>query len=323
MSWLQQLLLEREEHVIELKRTIRRYEARLGIPSEGISENLRQEIMRRVESAEATDPLSRTRYVLLSLLEDLDIARRDLLRANERFRELDRLKSEFIRTASHELRTPLAAIKGAIDNLDDGLLGELTPDQRDSVALAARNVGRLSALADRLLDFARIESGAWRLDRRKMDLGVLVRELVASIGESAPSSPAVGIEVFCPVEAVIAEVDRTAIEQVLTNLLANARRFARTRIEVRLAAIGGDARISVADDGPGVPEEEIDRIFHPFVRAEGAAGGAGLGLSIARGLVEAHQGFLWCENRLPEDGSGACFVFVVPRNRRDMAPASG
>lgn len=196
--------------------------------------------------------------------------------------ELDRLKSEFVAHASHELRTPLTSAKLALANVEDGLAGP------EALARVRADLDRLVRLVNELLDLARIEAGI-ELASAPTRLEDVAREVALALQPLAT----VPIEVRGASEELA--LDRARIHQVLVNLVDNARKHARTRVTIEIGA----RELAVVDDGPGVPEAERERVFERFVRlappgASGAAGGAGLGLSIARKLVELHGGTVHC-----------------------------
>lgn len=251
--------------------------------------------------------------ILLSLLEELDTTRVELSGANERLRQLDSLKNEFVSTVSHELRTPLTAIQGTLENLADGFLGSLDVRQQRAVELVLRNSKRLARMIDNLLDLSRIESGTLCLRGAVCDLRTPVRTAVEEIRSLAEKS-GIAVTVDAPPFALEASVDTDRITQIVLNLLDNAIRFASTAVEVKLAVYGPDARITVEDDGPGIPEEYIERIFErfTFVKERADKAQSGIGLAIVRAIVEHHRGKVWAENVASKDHTGARIVVLLP-----------
>lgn len=250
----------------------------------------------------------------------LDAASEALTRALQRLTELDRVKSEFFANVSHELRTPLTLVLTPLEQR----LGEVQePDERRFLAALQRNALRLLRLIDDLLDLARIDAGRLRIEVTAVDLGAIVRQLAANFGDAAAArgiSLAVRVE---PIEELHGDPHR--LEIVLTNLLGNALKFAPRggHVSISLVAEGGQAIVEVEDDGPGVPIEERERIFERFAQgrnaAETGAGGAGIGLSLARQLAELHGGALGLVPREPGQ-PGARFRLRLPLGRAHFRP---
>lgn len=230
----------------------------------------------------------------------------------EALRKLDQMKSEFLAEMSHDFRSPLTVVRGSLELLLNERPGPLSSGQHELATRAARNVQRLEEFAEDLLEMARIEHGSVELERVEVDARALVRDVAddhrALAGEHEQT---IGVE--CPGEplTVVADVER--LRRVLGNLLGNAIKYAPagTAIVVRAERAGDDVRVMVVDRGPGVAPTERERIFEKFSRGRRtpAVAGAGLGLSIARSLVELHGGTLRYEDA---PGGGAAFVLTVP-----------
>jgi PAS domain S-box-containing protein len=217
------------------------------------------------------------------------------------------LRDIFLSVAGHELRTPLNTLKLQLFNLGRMLT---SPQHTAAVAKAEREVDRLAALTDRLLDVARMAAGGFSMEPAPMNLLELVHEIVARMAQDA-SSAGCRIEVS-PSAPVVGTWDRASIDQVATNLLSNAIKFGGGEpIEVRVERLVGAARVRVRDYGLGVAEEDRERIFGRFERgvSERSFGGLGLGLWIARQIVTAHGGRIGV---LPVEGPGAEFFFELP-----------
>jgi signal transduction histidine kinase len=213
-------------------------------------------------------------------------------------RDLERQRDEFFASVSHDLRTPVAAIKAAIGVVLTTMPTDLpAPLQRllGNVDLAA---DELTSLIEDLLEIARLQSGRVELWRTSVD----IRDVVARATRALePLLQARGQQLlFSPPPApVLASVDAERLGRVLRNLLGNAQKYGRERGTISISVERGatDVRISVADDGPGIPPEDLERIFERFYRVRGSgSGGSGLGLAIARGLVELHGGRIWVES---------------------------
>jgi two-component system sensor histidine kinase KdpD len=224
-------------------------------------------------------------------------------------RESERLYTTLLNSISHELRTPIATIAGAADVLRDPQTAtnpiaraELTGDIQDAAE-------RLNRLVENLLDMSRLDSGRLQLKREWCDVGDVISVAVKRLERELAKHPLV-IEYAADLPLV--RMDFVLIEQVLVNLLDNAASYTPPGAPIKISSAleGKFLLIEITDSGPGIPEEDLERIFDKFYRVPGTAtGGAGLGLSICRGLVEAHGGALKAENA---PGSGARFMIFLP-----------
>jgi signal transduction histidine kinase len=230
-------------------------------------------------------------------------------------RESERLKDEFVATVSHELRTPLTSIVGYSEVLLAA--NELSETQRSFVEVIDRNAHRLQRLVGDLLFFAQVESQQLQLDRERVDLRALAeRSLEAVRMAGKAKGQALALEASVPVEV---DGDQARLEQLLDNLLSNAVKFTPDGGRVRLCVRpdGDHALLEVSDNGIGVPEDEVPRLFRRFFRATSAVSrqiaGTGLGLAIAKAIVEAHGGTIDAAS----SERGTTFTIRLPR-----APAS-
>lgn len=229
----------------------------------------------------------------------------------EVLRRTDELKTALLNAVSHDLRTPLATIRAAADSL---LQTDVpwTPEERTMFARdIANEAQRLGRLVDNLLDLSRIEGGTLHPQKAWHDLAALIAEVLERL---APLVCQHQIRLDVPDELPPVLLDYVEIAQVLSNLIENAVRYTPpgTEIAIRVVLHTGAVRVEVADRGPGLPPEALDRVFERFYRVGGPGPrprGTGLGLAVAKGLVEAHGGQIWAENR---PGGGACFIFTLP-----------
>jgi signal transduction histidine kinase len=229
--------------------------------------------------------------------------------------ELDKLKAEFVSVASHELKTPINVIMGYLQLLEEGVYGAQTEEQRQIHKTLAAQANTLQRLVKQLLDVSRFEAGGGRLELRDVNVAELRKDL-----EDAFNVLAIQRDVrFCVdmrpgvPEVVHWDVDR--INEVLGNLLSNAFKFTPHggSVTLVLEPAPEGVRIQVRDTGAGIPPEQLPRIFEKFYQADnqGAAraAGAGLGLAIAKQIVDAHGGSITCESTL---GVGTTFTITLP-----------
>jgi PAS domain S-box-containing protein len=270
-----------------------------------------------IEAALAVSPIkdgSGSTTGFLHLAKDVT----DKARYEERLRELDKLKSDFVSNVSHELRTPLTAVKGSVDNMLDGLTGPLNEKQARYLTRIKSNADRLSRLINDLLDLSRIEAGRIDIRPSALSLEMLAREVLESL-RAIVVDKFIDLEVACRERGLTAWADRDKITQVLMNLLGNAVKFtsAQGKVAVVIERKGDEwVQISVVDTGPGIPREEIDKIFDKFYQLaqddNRKSRGTGLGLSISKALVQMHGGKIWVES---EVGKGSTFAFTLPARR--------
>src|SRR5690606_10806150 len=193
----------------------------------------------------------------------------------------------------HEFRTPLSLIIGPLSDLEARRDGGLDPDLRQTVEVALRNARRLGHLTEQLLDLARLESGALRLDRVPVDLAALLRELTDAFRLGA-ARDGVRVEATLPDEPTIVLGDAERLETIFANLLSNAVRFTPAGGSVRVdLAAGREMVVRVSDDGPGIAPDQAERIFDRFYQTElglDSGGGTGIGLALVRELAQLQGG---------------------------------
>ena len=236
-----------------------------------------------------------------------------------RLMRFDELKNDLVATVAHEFRTPLTSLRMAIHLCAEEVVGPLTEKQADLMAASRQDCERLQGIVDDLLDLSRIQSGRMALRVERLDVGAL---LEGAAGGLRAGAEAEGIELaVTPEETPDVHADPERIQLVLTNLLANAMRHTAPggRVEARVMPAGGAVRFEVRDTGEGIAREHHDRIFDKFYRVPGArSGGVGLGLYIAREIVQAHGGAMGVES---EPGKGSTFWFTLPVDQEQPAAA--
>jgi signal transduction histidine kinase len=243
--------------------------------------------------------------------------------ARERDR-VEQMKDDFVLTVSHELRTPVTVVKGFAEMLT-AEPKSLNRRQLEAAEVISDSAGQLQTMINDLLDLARSDAGKLRIDPQPIS----ARALAERVGrQMRPNFDEKGQRLEISVEKDLPEVkaDADRIAQVLSNLLINANKYAPKGAQVRLSAgrVGGEVEFAVADNGPGLSEDELEHVFERFWRAESgetqAVGGTGLGLAIAKSLVELHGGAIAVSSA---EGEGATFRFVLPIARDGRPPRKG
>jgi two-component system sensor histidine kinase KdpD len=235
----------------------------------------------------------------------------------------DELKSALLASVSHDLRTPLATIKTAVSSLQDDSIAWPPESQADFLEAIDEETDRLTRMVANLLDLSRIEGGALRPDRDWYDARELVRHVVDRLRARATASNHILTDCIEP-GVTLGYFDYVEVDQVLANLVENAIKYTPggSTIEVAVHAIPEGLRFSVTDDGPGIPVTQREQVFERFYRAGNARGlqGTGIGLTISRGLVEAHGGRIWIESG-PEGGTRVLMTIPFDRSTlRDQPP---
>ena len=260
------------------------------------------------------------RVVYSGLDKKVEDRTHELALANERLKELDRMKSEFVSNVSHELRTPLTAIKGAVDVVLREMAGPLTEKQIHYLTRVRSNTQHLAGLINDLLDLSKIESGKIDVKSSPVSLSGLLHEVVEALRPLA-AEKVIALEAVIREPSFLVWADRDKINQVLTNLIGNAIKFTpvQGRVTVSASKNGESVQLTVSDSGPGVPPDEKEKIFAKFYQIAEANGenakGTGLGLAISKALVELHGGKIWVESE-PSRGSQFCFTLPLsaPQN---------
>lgn len=231
-------------------------------------------------------------------------------------KELDRMRTEFIASVSHDLKTPLTSLQAGLGLIVSSAGDRLLPDERRLVENSQRSVVRLALLIDDLLLVNQIRSRTLVIRRRRVDLRDAVGDAVSIVAPLLlQKRQTLDIDLPTPLPV---EGEALRLGQVVVNLLANAHTHTPpgTRIAVDGRVEEGEVRLSVRDDGPGVPQTEIESVFERYHRLSATGGGSGLGLADARLLVEMHGGRLWVESR---PGEGAAFHMALPSARTGAA----
>jgi two-component system sensor histidine kinase GlrK len=230
----------------------------------------------------------------------------------QRLAEVEQEKVKFLRHVSHELKTPLTALREGTDLLADGVVGQLTPDQKEVVTILGSNTAQLQGLIEDLLNFSRAHLKPTALDQDRVPLDKLMRR-VLSDQKLAIMSKQLNLRV--KFEPVSVRGDKEKLRVVLDNLLSNAVKFSprKGKVEIAIRKLGTNAAVDIRDSGPGIQPRERERVFEAFYQgeavAEGHIKGTGLGLSIARDYVQAHGGQISVNEK---STSGAHLMLRLP-----------
>lgn len=231
---------------------------------------------------------------------------------------VEQVKRQFVSSVSHELRTPLSSVRGVLEMMVDGDVGELTPTGHDLVANASRGVERLSRLVDDIIDAEKLATGQFRMQRTRTPLARVLHDTVAAL---EPLASAADVRIALgEVGALEVWGDADRIEQALVNLVGNAVKFSPTGGTVTVSVAPPEpgaapevVTLTVRDEGPGLPADQLEHVFERFHQVSAGIatdkGGTGLGLTITRSIVHQHGGRAWVDSVL---GEGAAFSFTLP-----------
>jgi signal transduction histidine kinase len=252
------------------------------------------------------------------------VAQRDLVRVQAALRESERAKDEFLSVVGHELRTPLTSIRGSLGLLDGGVLGALPEDAANMVAVAVLNTDRLVRLVNDILDIERMAAGRLALEPAPVDAAELVRQSIQVV-EATADANGVSLRVEAAPGAeeapIVVHADADRVVQALVNLLGNAVKFSSAGgvVTVTVAREDDVALFAVRDGGRGIPADCLESIFERFRQVDASdareKGGTGLGLPIARAIVDQHGGRMWAESN---EAVGSTFRFTLPLAREDL-----
>jgi len=261
--------------------------------------------------------LRRRQRDIVSLRNELLARSRELEKSNEELLKLDRLRTRFVAMASHDLKTPIAAVESYLQVLLGGFVGELSERQRGMLERSSLRLKELIHLIDDFVDVSRIEAGRLAQEFMKTSL----REVVeGSLEDVRPLAMEKEMNLRVEMPEALPEIQGSPrrLRQVLTNLLTNAIKFTPEKGAIILKLTEQDAhmQVEVMDTGIGIPAKDLPRIFEEFYRGSNVeTKGAGLGLAIAKKIVEGHGGTIWAESPYAEGQPGARFVFTLPKSR--------
>jgi len=238
----------------------------------------------------------------------------------EEIKRLSQLKLDFVATVSHELRSPLTSVKEAMNILLDGLAGEVDPNQEKFITISKNNIDRVLRLIEELLDLSRLEAGKVDTERSFQDICTVAKEAYETMKIDADKRD-IRLKLDLSHKKLEMWFDRGQIERVFTNLIGNAIKFTQNNgiINIELEDLGKFVEVSVTDNGPGIAEKDLNKVFDKFYTVSKAKSSGmkstGLGLPITKEIVEAHRGRIWVNSRV---GRGSKFSFTLPKDIRTV-----
>jgi anti-anti-sigma factor len=233
--------------------------------------------------------------------------------AEEALKQMDKRKSRFVANVSHEFRNPLNNMQLSLTHVLDGLAGEINEEQREALTITLKSTQRLIRLVNNILDLSKIEAGKVKLKKESVGIIALAEEVLADDSNEISKKNLVLEKEFSERAGEVL-ADRDLLTDVLINLLGNAVKYTPSggRITLRLSGTEEEVRFEISDSGPGIAREDFGKLFDEFERVTAEKQeGTGLGLPIAKKIVELHQGKIWVESEL---GQGSQFIFTLPRN---------
>lgn len=246
--------------------------------------------------------------------ERLEQLTKELEVANKKLEYLNRLKSEFLSIASHQIRAPMSNVKGFLQLVFEGNYGQIPQPAREVLEKIYRNIDELIALINNLLDLRKIEEGKMEYNFDKIDLVPIVKD-VFEFYQPRAKMKQLDYRFNSPDGAILANIDKEKLKQVFANLIDNAIKYTDSGfVEVDISDQGEKIVVAVKDSGRGIKPEDLDNIFKEFTREEGVKKtviGSGLGLFIAKTMIEAHQGKIWAESA--GEGQGAQFYVELKK----------
>ena len=265
------------------------------------------------EFQKATEELYKRNLELANLYKELARLNTELGDANEKLKGLDKLKTEFLSLASHQLRSPLTAIKGYTSMLLDGSFGNVNDQQKEAIDRVFQSTNHLTQVVEDLLNVTKIEQGGMKYEMADFDIEKAVVELTRDLSITAEKK---GLKLSFETDrhapyTVYGDMEK--IRQVILNLIDNSIKYTKEgTIKVALAKHDGFILFSVTDTGMGIPPAIKSELFQKFSRGEGGkvnTGGSGLGLYLAKIIIEAHKGRVWAESE--GEGKGSSFIFEL------------
>ncbi len=233
-------------------------------------------------------------------------------------KEEEKMRSDFISMLSHEIRTPLTSIRESVNMIAEEVMGTINPRQRKFLKIASSEIGRINSLLNHLMQVSRLQSGIVKVSPRPIETAPFVENCIKQL---SPVAAKKNIDIESAIPKIVPQLlaDPEHLQRVLHNLLGNAIKFSapdsRINLKVETEANHKQLKFSIADNGPGIPQEEHTLIFKKYYQGQGVRrhmDGVGLGLNISKHIIDAHQGRIWVESIV---GTGSTFAFTIPAVR--------
>jgi signal transduction histidine kinase len=285
--------------------------------------NITREQRLKAEVEATTRELEDTNHRLIERVKELKILYKELQHRVEELTNANRAKDEFLSIVSHELRTPLTSLSGFLSILLDEEAGAINDQQRKFLGIAKQSATRLNLIISDLLDVSRIESGRLNLEMGECSLHDILQTSFEGLKATA-ANKAIQLRLHSLPSFPMIWGDPSRLQQVVDNIVSNAIKFTDRGGEIDIVGEekGDFLQVSVRDTGPGLSIQEQEKVFDMFYQADAStrrsAGGAGLGLAIARGIVTMHGGQISVQS---EKGKGATFIFLIPRKKEQKKAA--
>ncbi len=237
--------------------------------------------------------------------------------ALEKQKHLDKMKTEFLSVTSHELKTPLTPIKAQLEMIEVGMLGKINEKQKKGIAMILRNVIILNDLIGDILDISKLESNNMKFSMVKTDINSTIKDVVEMMKPNTKKKE-MNLEFHSDKEHLLVEHDPRRLSQVIVNVISNAIKFTDKKgsILVQVSHNVPGVTIKISDNGIGIPENALERIFAPFEQVDSSRSrnfeGTGLGLAICKGIILRHDGNICAQS---EEGKGAIFIINLPYNQ--------
>lgn len=267
-----------------------------------------------IKDAELSNVFKLQLKILNENIVEKTYAMEDIKEQNEKIKQAEKIKTEFLMNMSHALRTPLNAIIGFSEALQMRVFGDLNPKQEEYV-LDIQNSGKeMLGLVNDILDMSKIEAGAMRILKSELDICLIIREVV-NIVKSLADKKSITLKCNIPDSPVVIMADSQKFNQILYNLLSNAIKFTNENgnIEIGIKELENSVQVYVKDDGIGIDKKYHGKIFGKFEQVDssqyGKGASTGLGLTITKELIEMHNGKIWVESRIH---NGTTFTFELP-----------
>lgn len=253
----------------------------------------------------------------LKFEESLLAVNDELKRVNKKLKELDELKDNFLSMVSHELLSPLTTVQGYITFLQQEKAGKLTDGQAEALSITNEQTEHLKHLIEELMDLSKLDAGRFEVKISEVDINDVIKKVISNLKQKYDESR-ITIRNKIPDQLPLVMADSLRMMQVFDNILGNAIKFTNPKGQITISAFEKDSKVEfcVEDNGVGIPDGKIDRVFDRFYQVDSTTkrkhGGCGLGLTITKSIIDLHNGRIWAESKV---GSGTKFFFELEKSK--------